>query len=43
MNPVMEVSDLPLKAFYRYALPAFAGSPGAAVFMHHMLIQPRFW
>ncbi|KAK9830935.1 hypothetical protein WJX81_007880 [Elliptochloris bilobata] len=28
MNPVMEVSDLPLKSFYRYALPGFAGQPG---------------
>ena len=43
MNPVMEVSDLPLKAFYRYALPTFAGSPGAAVCMQHMLLQIRFW
>ena len=29
LNPAMEVSDLPLKNFYRYSLPAFAGRPGA--------------
>ena len=31
MNPAMEVSDLPLKNFYRYSLPAFAGRPGAVL------------
>ncbi len=30
LNPATELSDLPLKAFYRYALPGFAGAPGDA-------------
>jgi hypothetical protein len=30
LNPATELSDLPLKAFYRYALPGFASAPGDA-------------
>lgn len=28
LNPLLELSDLPIKSYYRYALPAFAASTG---------------